>query len=107
MKEKEQIATLLLPDSVNLAQKEDRSGKSRKNIFHKMLKKCDKLKEIYRYENELVSMIEVKKECSIKFYTEPFLIASSSNPYDFPKRKLSNIGKSNKAKTLFDHQNRQ
>lgn len=72
-----------------------------------MLKKCDKLKEIYRYENELVSMIEVKKECSIKFYTEPFLIASSSNPYDFPKRKLSNIGKSNKAKTLFDHQNRQ
>ncbi len=61
LKEKDQIATLILPDSINACQKDDKSAKSRKNIFHKMLKKCDKLKEIYRYENELVSMIEAKK----------------------------------------------
>lgn len=55
------MSTLILPDTINISHKDDKSAKSRKNIFHKMLKKCDKLKEIYRYENELVSMIEAKK----------------------------------------------
>lgn len=55
------MATLILPDSINIGQKDDKSAKSRKNIFHKMLKKCDKLKEIYRYQNELVTMIEAKR----------------------------------------------
>ena len=51
----------------------------------------------------------MQKLCKIISHcvVEAHRIEFNSNPYDFPKRKLSNVEKLNKAKTLFENQNRQ
>ncbi len=53
------------------ANQEEKSLKRKKNIYQKMLKKVDQLREIYKYESELMNITELKEEPAIRFHTEP------------------------------------